>query len=589
MKHSKSTVKKGVSPNPYLTSNKKLDQIRTGKVESQTISKESKDFVYKGKDGTKIISKLTQEKFEETAVLRKKRNYVMYESKLKTEKNTQIMKIEAPNSKPRIFRQPSPRIEEKIIITKKRKDYLDNYQYKESRVYRNPKKRRALVEHIRLGEIIDGSYETMTYQSQIIHKGDNHSRMKNDKSKDNMSKTFHQGFKDDQNERKNSRRSASSRSINNPKQEQRYTTSTVTVNRRSTSNILSNPNTNSNKITKIAPRNRQQIKSDVITNQIMYSRVTPKNQPEYQINTYNPRTRQPKQQPKKIENSIKKITKTVVKKDDNNLRNSNSKRRIEPPTKITSMTINKTTKLENNDNLRAKTPKVKEEINVNLRPKTPKVKEENNNNLRAKTPKVKEEINANLRPKTSKVKEEKNNNLRAKTPKVKEEINVNLRPKTPKVKEENNNNLRAKTPKKKEEKEETEIDFKHGKKTRKIIEVVNLDNKNKPKAIIEIVKYEKKEEKKPKKIIEVVKIEREEKKPIQKIEEEEKIEKHKGKKIVKRTEIIIENKDDKKEEIIFEKTEEKPIKSAAATIEVQDTIIQQGKKKSIRNKYKALH
>ena len=369
----------------------------------------------------------------------------------------------------------------------------------------------------------------MTYQSQIIHKGDNHSRMKNDKSKDNMSKTFHQGFKDDQNERKNSRRSASSRSINNPKQEQRYTTSTVTVNRRSTSNILSNPNTNSNKITKIAPRNRQQIKSDVITNQIMYSRVTPKNQPEYQINTYNPRTRQPKQQPKKIENSIKKITKTVVKKDDNNLRNSNSKRRIEPPTKITSMTINKTTKLENNDNLRAKTPKVKEEINVNLRPKTPKVKEENNNNLRAKTPK------------------------------------------------------------KKEEKEETEIDFKHGKKTRKIIEVVNLDNKNKPKAIIEIVKYEKKEEKKPKKIIEVVKIEREEKKPIQKIEEEEKIEKHKGKKIVKRTEIIIENKDDKKEEIIFEKTEEKPIKSAAATIEVQDTIIQQGKKKSIRNKYKALH
>ena len=527
MKKSKSTVKKGVSPNPYSTSSKKLDQIRTGKVESQKISKESKDFVYKGKDGTKISAKVIQEKFEESAVLRKKRNYVMYESKLKTE-NTQIMKIEAPNSKPRIFRQPSPRIEEKIIITKKRKDYLDNYQYKESRVYRNPKKkRRALVEHIRLGEIIDGSYETMTYQSQIIHKGDNHSRMKNDKSKDNMSKTFHQGFKDDQNERKNSRRSASSRSINNPKQEQRYTTSTVTVNRRSTSNILSNPNTNSNKITKIAPRNRQQIKSDVITNQIMYSRVMSKNQPEYQINTYNPRTRQPKQQPKKIENSIKKITKTVVKKDDNNLRNSNSKRRIEPPTKITSITVNKTTKVENNDNLRAKTPK-------------------------------------------------------------KEEINVKLRPKTPKVKEENNNNLRAKTPKKKEEKEETEIDFKHGKKTRKIIEVVNLDNKNKPKAIIEIVKYEKKDEKKPKKIIEVVKIEREEKKPKQKIEEE-KMEKLEGKKIVKRTEIIIENKEDKKEEIIFEKTEEKPIKSATATIEVQDAILQPGKKKSIRNKYKALH
>ena len=58
MKQSKSTVKKGVSPNPYSTSSKKLDQIRTGKVESQTISKESKDFVYKGKNGIKISAKV---------------------------------------------------------------------------------------------------------------------------------------------------------------------------------------------------------------------------------------------------------------------------------------------------------------------------------------------------------------------------------------------------------------------------------------------------------------------------------------------------------------------------------------------------
>ena len=80
--------------------------MNTNKVESQTISKESKDLVYKGKDGTKISAKHTQEKFEESAVLRKKRNYAMYESKLKTEKNTQIMKNETPNSKPRVFRQP---------------------------------------------------------------------------------------------------------------------------------------------------------------------------------------------------------------------------------------------------------------------------------------------------------------------------------------------------------------------------------------------------------------------------------------------------------------------------------------------------
>ena len=144
MKKSKSTVKKGVSPNPYSTSSKKLDQIRTGKVESQKISKESKDFVYKGKDGTKISAKVIQEKFEESAVLRKKRNYVMYESKLKTEKNTEITKIEAPNSKPRVFRQPSPRIDEKIIITKKEKIIWIIINIKKAEFIEIPKRKEEL-------------------------------------------------------------------------------------------------------------------------------------------------------------------------------------------------------------------------------------------------------------------------------------------------------------------------------------------------------------------------------------------------------------------------------------------------------------
>ena len=529
MKKSKPTIKKSISPNPFSTSSEKLDLIRTGgKVEHQVTSKESKNFIYKIKGGTKISAKVIKQKFEDAAVLRKKRNYVMYESKLGTEKNTQITAIEEPNSKPIIFREPSPRIEEKIIITKKRKDYLDNYQYKESRVYRNPKKkRRVLVEHIRLGEIIEGFYETSTYQSKIIYKGDNLSRSINDKSKDTMSKTFHGGFKDDKPERINSRRSASSRSLNNPNQEQRYTTSTVTVNRRTTSNILSNQNRNYKKITNAPQRSREGIKSDIVTKQIMHSRDTPKHQPVYQINTYNPRTRQPKEQPKKIEKiSTQTLTRNVVKKEDNNLRNSNSRRRIEQPTnKTTSITINK-----NNP---------REEINNNLRAKTPRKKEENKNNLRAKTPKNKED---------------------------------------------NNDSLRPKTPKKKDE---NIIDSKQGKKTRKIIEVVKLDDKKKPKAIIEIVKYEKKEEKRPKKKIEVKKIEREEKIP-KKIDAEEKIEKD-GKKLIKRTEIIIKNKEEKTEEIIFEKKEERPKKSAETSFEVKDTIVQLGKKKSIRNKYKALH
>ena len=97
----------------------------------------------------------------------------------------------------------------------------------------------------------------------------------------------------------------------------------------------------------------------------------------------------------------------------------------------------------------------------------------------------------------------------------------------------------------------------------------------------------KRKKKGQKKKIEVKKIEREEKIP-KKIDAEEKIEKD-GKKLIKRTEIIIKNKEEKTEEIIFEKKEERPKKSAETSFEVKDTIVQLGKKKSIRNKYKALH
>ena len=59
-----------------------------------------------GKDGSKIIKNQTEEQFEESAVTRKKRNYVMYESKLTTEKNTQITELK---KKKKPVRQPSPR------------------------------------------------------------------------------------------------------------------------------------------------------------------------------------------------------------------------------------------------------------------------------------------------------------------------------------------------------------------------------------------------------------------------------------------------------------------------------------------------
>ena len=140
MKKTKTIQQRNTDPIKYSLSSKKLEQIRSGGgLERQTTSKQSKDVVIE-KDGVKITEKVVQEKFEETAVLRKKKNYVMYESKLGTEKNREILKIEAPKQKTKIIKI-RPRKEEKIITQKKRKEYLDNYQYLETKMLRKPKKK----------------------------------------------------------------------------------------------------------------------------------------------------------------------------------------------------------------------------------------------------------------------------------------------------------------------------------------------------------------------------------------------------------------------------------------------------------------
>ena len=114
------TTKKG---DAELSTSKKLDQIRTGeKIKRSKGATESKNVISAGAGGAKYFTKETEEKYEETAVLRKKRNYVMYESKLGTEKNTEIVGQIAPlkpKAPPKPVRQPEPRNEEKIIQTKK--------------------------------------------------------------------------------------------------------------------------------------------------------------------------------------------------------------------------------------------------------------------------------------------------------------------------------------------------------------------------------------------------------------------------------------------------------------------------------------
>ena len=161
---------------PQQSHASKLDQIKTGKKNVRTTGgSEQKKIVITGKDGSKIIQNQTETKTEETAVLRKKRNYVMYEAKLGTETTTDITKIDAPKKKEKpILRAPEPRMEEKIVQTKKKKEYLDNYQYHETKEIKNKNPRfQVIVEHQRLGDIIGGTFEETSYQRQVFAQGSN--------------------------------------------------------------------------------------------------------------------------------------------------------------------------------------------------------------------------------------------------------------------------------------------------------------------------------------------------------------------------------------------------------------------------------
>ena len=171
---------------PQLTSQEKLEQIRSGKkIQRRKSGLDVKDIVVSGKDGSTIKKKDSivrkkrkdaikkkemAEKYEETTVRRKKKNYVMYESKLGTQKNTEITTIAAPKpKKQKIIREPEPRVEEVIVLKKKKKEYLDNYQYHETKVLR--KKNASVVEHKRLGDIIFGEKIETVYQRKVFGQG----------------------------------------------------------------------------------------------------------------------------------------------------------------------------------------------------------------------------------------------------------------------------------------------------------------------------------------------------------------------------------------------------------------------------------
>jgi hypothetical protein len=146
----------------------KIEQIRAGAVKKTDLGVNVNKGVIHGKSGKyHVVEK--EKKFEEAGVKRKKRNYVLYESKLGTEKEKNLQKIaEPPKPKPKPAPVARPRVEEKIIQKKKRLEYLDNYQYKETKNVKNPR-RISIVTHQRLGDIVGGVYEEHTFQRMTVN------------------------------------------------------------------------------------------------------------------------------------------------------------------------------------------------------------------------------------------------------------------------------------------------------------------------------------------------------------------------------------------------------------------------------------
>lgn len=335
---------------PQLSKMEKLEQIRSGKTLQRRKSRiDIKDIiVLSGKDGSKITKKQMAEKFEETTVKRKKKNYIMYESKLGTEKNTEITKIAGPKPKKaaRPVRTPVPRIEERIIQKRKKLQYLDNYQYLETRVLR--RKNPSVVVHKRLGDILYGDFEETMVQKQIFSNEKNSPIYQDQKST-----TRSKGM-------------ANRRKPTNSRAEM--------VNLRpldTTSNNL-HKRTNSNISNSRNPETHSTTSSQIVTNQIMSRRGAPQtneSKPETKRTINNFRTRsQPRtpmtiasnnrnntrvndNEPKKLQESIS--TKTITTSTTIRRRGNNDNSPTKSETKIETKVERRGIEDQNNDEDRA--------------------------------------------------------------------------------------------------------------------------------------------------------------------------------------------------------------------------------------------
>ena len=296
---------------PQLSTNEKLEQIRSGKkLQRRKSGVDVNKIIISGKDGSKITKRETAEKFEETTVKRKKRNYIMYESKLGTEKNTQITREQMKIQKPRPVRTPAPRVEERIIQTKKKKEYLDNYQYHETKVLK--RKNPSIVEHKRLGDIIGGTYEETIYQKQVFVDGKNRPQLQQQKKTISTTGTANPRLRGNRSELMNSKPPAAT---------------ATNFHKRTQSNIGDNTN----------QRSSSKPKSGVVTNQIMSRRGGPsgtyQTKTEVKRQTTMSRTREEAKTPRQQRsNSTKSITTTTT--VTTKVRRGNNNNSAKPETKV---------------------------------------------------------------------------------------------------------------------------------------------------------------------------------------------------------------------------------------------------------------
>jgi hypothetical protein len=113
----------------------------------------------------------------------KRERKVVTQTKTQTKTTTQSQ--QKSKGAPKVVREPEPRTEERIIIKKKKNEYLDNFQYKETKeIKRNNPRYFVIVEHLRKGDIFgDGNFEKTSYERQVYSQGGNRPKLPQENAK----------------------------------------------------------------------------------------------------------------------------------------------------------------------------------------------------------------------------------------------------------------------------------------------------------------------------------------------------------------------------------------------------------------------